>query len=767
MLHTIASRGRRWGVAAGVAATAAVVVASSPAPSTGRIEPLIFVSRQIPRQGSIYDDSVRGLAGVGVFARVQVAAPGSLLLRDATGAVRTLVDGARPSDRSLRLVDVSSADVSYDGTRVVFAGLEAGSYDSAPSANPGAWRIYEIGVDGRGLRKLTTDEPQRDDLPEPLRALDDYDPAWLPDGRIVFASTRWPSFAQYGGARTSNLYVMDADGARLHRITSERNGADRPAVDPATGRIVFARWWRNHRFPIDRLDAKGNGDGFDWKDGLSALREVQLDGRPEHGDLMWRNAWQLATVRPDGTELAMWAGATDGSHDEVRNHAYGGTFAADGRFFANFYPMFNMTEAAGFGGIRVFTRGPHEVRPILGVTTLSSQYHHETAPVSFGVYRSDYATDAAPLSDGRLVVSRAMDPGQDYGLHVFDVARGTSTPLYDRPGTAELRAVRAMARPVPPRLPDTVPMAAAARPPSPAVAGDRAAADGTFVFDALNVYFNAPVDWAIGHAPPIGSAATLRVFMDQQRSSLGSFPARDWPILIATRPVGPAGDVRDDRAPANVPLFEQLRSSAGLVPRIGPATAPTAAAHVAGLNYGRPGAVVRCVGCHAGHTMIPVPADRAAAAWTNLAPGAVVTVSSSRDGSSGAALCDRQVQRGDLRNAWLAAAGQVTDQWAELTFPVPIVVRAVRLHDVAHRLPSVTVRVDAATVQLFAQPGSSAVLAERHVIGNDAAPTEAAFADVTARVVRVRLDRVSGVIDGSPAAGIGEIEVLAKGAAGH
>ncbi|NJO85186.1 MAG: hypothetical protein HC828_22215, partial [Blastochloris sp.] len=27
---------------------------------------------------------------------------------------------------------------------------------------------------------------------------DDTDPVWLPDGRIVFSSTRWPSLAMYG-----------------------------------------------------------------------------------------------------------------------------------------------------------------------------------------------------------------------------------------------------------------------------------------------------------------------------------------------------------------------------------------------------------------------------------------------------------------------------------------------------------------------------------------------------------------------------------------
>ena len=240
---------------------------------------------------------------------------------------------------------------------------------------------------------------------------------------------------------------------------------------------------------------------------------------------------------------------------------------------------------------------------------------------------------------------------------------------------------------MPPVLPDTAPLAASARPPAATAADGRFDGDGTFVFDALNVYYNAPVDWAIGHAPAIGSAVSLRVYADHQRASLGSYPERDWPILLATLPVDKTGAVRDERAPANIPLFEQLRSADGRVPFMGPAAGPTGAAHVAGLNYGRPGAVVRCVGCHAGHTMIPVPATRAEAAWTNLAPGALVAVSSARQGTGGEGLTDRVAQRGDLSHAWISASGHTAGQWARLTFPVPVVVRRVRLYNLRAATP--------------------------------------------------------------------------------
>ena len=103
------------------------------------------------------------------------------------------------------------------------------------------------------------------------------------------------------------------------------------------------------------------------------------------------------------------------------------------------------------------------------------------------------------------------------------------TKLYDNPGTTELRARVVRPRPLPPIVADTIAQVPSLLPPSAAGPYN---GDGTFTFDALNVYANAPVDADIVSAPPVGSAATIRFFIDHQRSSTGSFPALDWPILL-------------------------------------------------------------------------------------------------------------------------------------------------------------------------------------------------------------------------------------------
>ena len=619
------------------------------------------------------------MPGVGPFSRFQVAAPGKLLVLEPSGALRTLVDGSQPTPASFNLIDVNAPDVSYDDQRIVFAGMAAGQ-------PPEAWRIYSIRADGTDLRQVTTTDLDYSQLNMTqfggvgFGPYGDTDPVWLPDGRIVFSSTRWPSYAQYSGVRTSNLYVVNADGTAMHRITSERNGADRPLVDPLTGKIVYARWWRNHRAPVDDMSTIPDpAGGYIQYNGLTT-NPANTSGGPAH---MTRNSWQLATINPDGTGLAMWAGRY---RDIDVNHAYGGGFTPSGDLIANYFPMYNMTEAAGFGGLRRYQRGAGPYQPIIGVTYYSLDYVHPVNPTSYGIFNGTYASEPEALPDGRIVISWAPDVLQDYGLYIINGDGSNRSVIYDNPNTTELRARAIRPRPLPPIIPDTVTHVPGPLPPPAAGPYNQ---DGSFVFDALNVYFNGPVDSPIVNAPAVGSAQQIRFFMDQQRTNPGSFPNLDWPILLAEMTVNPDGSVRNPNSPANAPLFEQLRSANGAVPlTMGPAngghsgapppTVPVSVngaltidgtGHVAGMNFGKAGEVQRCVGCHAGHTTIPVPATDDAAQWTNLATGAQVTVSSTRSANENSGLIDRRVLAGSLNRYWSSRARPMAGPVGQVDFP--------------------------------------------------------------------------------------------------
>ncbi len=731
-----------------------------PPPSTSPInEPILFVSRQIPSDGSIYWDAAQDMPGVGAHSRFRVAAPGKLMVREPDGTLRTLVDGSQPSNASLNLIDVNAPDVSYDGKSIVFAGLPQGNYAKSPANNPGAWRLYIMNVDGSGLRQLTFSD-QRLDLSQfgeaagGLRVYDDTDPAWLPDGRIVFSSTRWPSYGHYSGVRVTNLYVINADGGDLHRITAERNGADRPLVDPLTGKIVYARWWRNQRFASDQTDTvTASSGGYLRKDGLTTDRTDHVGG----GDFLWRNAWHAAAINPDGTGLVQWGGV---HHRLDANHMYGGTFTTGGELIANYFPMANMTEAAGFGGLRRFQRGPGSYKSIVGITELSQDYAHPSNPTSYGIFNGAYAGEPSTLPDGRLVISWAPDYHQDYGLYVIQPDGTGLTKLYDSAGTTELRAKPIVERSLPPVIPDSVPTAASLLPPTADGPYD---VDGTFTFDAANVYFNAPIDTGIANAPPVGSAAKIRFFIDHQRTSPGSFPNLDWPILLEEKPVSPSGAV-STLAPANVPLFEQMRSSQDTVPVVNGQNG--SAAHVAGMNFGRPGQVQRCVGCHTGHTMIAVPATDEEAQWSNLAPGATVRVSSTRDAKQNRGLIDRQVMTGEIWRYWTSASNETDNQWVQLTFPVPVTVRTVRLYNPrGGGEANSSIQVGQATVRLYSDSD-----AQTEVASNSSGPlavtgTDINFPNVRVRSIRVEINQVSGTFYGARVASIAEVEVIARGEA--
>ncbi|MBK9927900.1 MAG: hypothetical protein IPP66_21720 [Anaerolineales bacterium] len=732
---------------------------------------LVFVSRKIPSNGSAYYDATGSMPGVQPWGRFQVSAPGKLIIRDANGTMRTLVDGSKPTAASLNLIDVNAPDVSYDATKIIFSGLPNGSYSTAPMTNPGAWRIYMINVDGTGLKQITFSDrninlSQFGNLASNFTTYDDTDPVWLPDGRIVFSSTRWPSFGQYGAARTSNLYVINADGKSLHRITAERSGAERPIVDPLTGRIVYSRWWRNLRVGADSLATITNPQGgYIMKDGLCAVNHsgnecTEVGGKSN----LWRNAWHLASINPDGTGLSQFTGRSNSFFvGENSNHAYGGVFASDGSFYANFFPMTNGTEAAGFGGIRHYARGVNEYIPIIGITTRdeSVQQFARANPPSYGVYVGNYAAEPEVLPDGRLVISWARDTKQDYGLYTINSDGSGLSLVYDNVGTTELRARLVRPRSVPPILPDKVTQVASALPPTAQGPYD---IDGTFTFNDLNVYFNAPVDANIVNAPPVGSADTIRFYIDHQRNQQsGSFENLDWPILLKEVPINPDGSL-STLSPANVPLFEQLRTSQSKgykIPLTGPGLLPQespGASHVAGMNFGRTGEVATCVGCHAGHTMISVPANPADAKWTNLAPGATVTVSSTGGGSS-TGINDRrlklQMPYDNFKKFWVSNSGSPTSQWAKLAFPVPITVKTVRLYNI----PSTdsNIKILNATIRLYSDTAGTTQVASKTSGALSENGTDVTFDNVLARVVRIEFTSVSGSI-----AGLGEVEVIAR-----
>ena len=117
--------------------------------------------------------------------------------------------------------------VHYDGGRILFAYRKGGTHH---------YHLCEIGVDGNGFRQITSGD------------CDDVDPAYLPDGGIIFASSRCNRFVACNRVRTAILYRMDADGGNVLSLSANTISEDRPAVLP-DGRIIYTRWDYTDRDP--------------------------------------------------------------------------------------------------------------------------------------------------------------------------------------------------------------------------------------------------------------------------------------------------------------------------------------------------------------------------------------------------------------------------------------------------------------------------------------------------------------------------------------
>ncbi|MCS6840517.1 MAG: hypothetical protein NZ699_08975 [Roseiflexus sp.] len=254
-----------------------------PAQARASLPPLVFVARSRLATSDYLFPRDLGPAGHMITGMTKFAPGSKLLIRDPSGQLRVLIDTARPAGDPLNplgLRDVQSPNVSFDARRIVFAGtFGPETFRNQPNGRPYySWRLFEIGVDGRGLRQLTYSDrditiPDGPGNAEAYAFYDDLFPAYLADGRIVFSSSRYPARSPYDGRRAFNLYMIDGDGSNMRRLTTERTAALHPAPLP-DGSIVFSRWWVNFNQPSER----GIYNRIDNRAGTEIARDQS--GRP-------------------------------------------------------------------------------------------------------------------------------------------------------------------------------------------------------------------------------------------------------------------------------------------------------------------------------------------------------------------------------------------------------------------------------------------------------------------------------------------------------
>ncbi len=280
---------------------------------------------------------------------------------------------------------VADCEVSWDGRRILFA-------RRGGDADPW-WHLYEIEADGTGLRQLT------------FGPYHDVQPDFLPDGRIVFASSRIGLRDEYHGYPATGLTVMNADGSGIHCIGFNVGRDNEPSLLP-DGRIVFSRLELFYsRLKTELTVQAVHPDG---------TKNVTLYG-PER-----RAFWQAVTKQ----SLEKWWGEVPPRHRVLR-----------------------LTQPQAFDRDRILcasTGGP----VLIGPGRLTEAFVPRQGDVA--------VTSPYPLDGERILCAatrRMFKPaGVDLGLYSLNARTGALTLIYNDPATAEFEARPLRARTPPPVL---------------------------------------------------------------------------------------------------------------------------------------------------------------------------------------------------------------------------------------------------------------------------------------------------------------------------
>ncbi|MDZ7619925.1 MAG: hypothetical protein U1E05_23235, partial [Patescibacteria group bacterium] len=331
-----------------------------------------------------------------------------LARRTGVGSAICGFDPAEPAKGTWVIFDapdgfILDMGISHDGRKIVFAYKEKAATGEHP------FHIFEIGVDGKGLRRLSKGPYH------------DISPMYLPDGRIVFNSTRVEAYSMCQDFLAAALHVMDGDGANVRRLEYNTLSNTTPYVLD-DGSILFTRW--------------------------------------EYQDKNIFCTQALWTINPDGSRLQLFYGNTL----TVPNAIYGakqipGTRNVLCTLAAHHYPP--------MGGIAIIdrslglesTESMRILTPDVPYRVTKGRDWKDTNWQPGDVFYPWSYTDPWPLAEDLFLVSYGgpLTGGPErYRLYLMD-ATGFKTPLYDDPATSCFHPMPLTSRPLPHQVPGQPP----------------------------------------------------------------------------------------------------------------------------------------------------------------------------------------------------------------------------------------------------------------------------------------------------------------------
>src|SRR5882762_8600423 len=564
--------------------------------------PLAYIKRPPPAKDIDARDLITSTAGGDLYIRDQASAGGIEV-----NLTKSITTG---------LGDVRDLDVSPDGKKLLFS-LRLPLIAGAKEINQPTWKIYQYDAVSKTVTQLTNDSTRRGH---------DVGAHYLPDGRIVFASTRQagtqgilidegrPEYPAQTDDRKQDiflLHVMNADGTGIQQISFNTNHDFAPSV-LSNGQIVFSRYESINGDQISLYRVNPDGSGLELFYGANSHATGANNAGTNDSVIQFLSARQ----RADGKLLAL-ARPLQYTQAGLDTQEGGDIVAIDAGNFVEIHqqaiPSATGTPATGGTG--------HVTATPLGVTTDPDK------PSLGGRFGSVY-----PLFDGtnRMLVSWApclvlttptttsvcttgnttgatvtLAPPQ-YTIWVYDFGAGTLSPiLAAESGLVIVEPVLLQAR-VPP------PTAAVPTPPTAASTALKGA--GLGVLDIRSVYdFDGADNVAIQTNNAVPSIAALA---DPKQATADQRPARfirvekaveipskdvrkvDYAAfganagmreILAYAPIEPDGSVKLE-LPANVPFtIEILDKNARRLLGVG--------RHTSWLQLA-PGETKTCTGCH-------------------------------------------------------------------------------------------------------------------------------------------------------------------------
>lgn len=468
---------------------------------------------------------------------------GGLYVLDAPGTsmeCRELVSSQLP------LGSYMHPEVCHDGDRILFAYCEVPSdpYDEIrENCLDRHFHLYEVHPDGSGLRQITEGP------------YDDFSPRELPDGNLMFISTRRGGFHRCGRGPcfVYTLALAGADGSNPRTVSFHETQEWDPAV-LADGRVIYTRW--------------------DY-----------VDRNAVHYQQLW-------AVRPDGTAPAIYYGNNTFNPvgvweaRQVPDSPYVmATAAAHHAMTAG--SIILLDTARGVDGLEPITRlTPDAPFPESETHVLPGGWHAPGSPKEYDTpeearrwpghcYRSPY-----PLSEKYFLAAYSFDAliGEPdgnkpnmFGLYLVD-AFGNKELLYRDLNIASQWPVPIRPRPRPPII--------------PSISDPQLAGEGVGTFFLQDVYASDP-------RLPEGTITRLRIVQvlpkttpHANQPTVGFANASPGKQVLGTVPVEADGSSYF-RAPAGIPLAFQALDEMGRAVQV-----------MRSLTYLQPGEKMSCVGCH-------------------------------------------------------------------------------------------------------------------------------------------------------------------------